>query len=416
MKLQPLVDKRVKLIRDARAILDAAEKETRAVTSEEQSRFDAMLADADGVQTQIEKLTRLEAAERGLAQPLIDDPLIGKDDPEPTPGAAPRDAGPRGTKEYLEAFRRFLRTGIGSGLIPSGESRALQADDATKGGTFVVPMDFASGLIKEVDNRVFIRAMATKYQVEKAESLGSPTLDTRAADAVWNSEIGTVTEDDTIRTGRRDLYPHPLTTLVKVSRTLLRKALQPADALVRAELAYSFARTEEKGFLTGTGANQPLGVFTASAQGISTSRDVSTDNTTTAPTMDGLVNAKYTLKDAYWPMAKWLAHRDFWKIVSKMKDADGQYIWRESVRAGEPDRLLNLPLMMSEYAPNTFTTGLYVAILGDFSWYRIADALSMDVQVLQELYAAANQVGFIARLETDGMPALEEAFVRVKLA
>ncbi len=70
----------------------------------------------------------------------------------------------------------------------------------------------------------------------------------------------------------------------------------------------------------------------------------------------------------------------------------------------------------SEYAPNTFTTGLYVGLLGDLSYYWIADALSMTVQRLEELYAATNQVGFIGRLETDGMPVLEEAFVRVKLA
>ena len=71
---------------------------------------------------------------------------------------------------------------------------------------------------------------------------------------------------------------------------------------------------------------------------------------------------------------------------------------------------------MSEYAPNTFTTGLYVGLLGDFSHYWIADALEMTVQRLVELYAGTNQTGFIGRLETDGAPVLEEAFARVKLA
>jgi HK97 family phage major capsid protein len=46
----------------------------------------------------------------------------------------------------------------------------------------------------------------------------------------------------------------------------------------------------------------------------------------------------------------------------------------------------------------------------------IADALSMQIQRLNELYAETNQVGFIGRLGTDGAPVLEEAFVRVKLA
>jgi HK97 family phage major capsid protein len=71
---------------------------------------------------------------------------------------------------------------------------------------------------------------------------------------------------------------------------------------------------------------------------------------------------------------------------------------------------------MSEYMSNTFTTGLYVGILGDFSNYWIADAQSLEFQVLSELYAETNQVGLIGRMDSDGMPVLEEAFVRVKLA
>ena len=75
-----------------------------------------------------------------------------------------------------------------------------------------------------------------------------------------------------------------------------------------------------------------------------------------------------------------------------------------------------IPVFMSEYAPNTFTTGLYAGIIGDFSFYWIADALDMQLQRLVELYAAANQTGFLMRSETDGMPVLEEAFARLKTA
>jgi HK97 family phage major capsid protein len=71
---------------------------------------------------------------------------------------------------------------------------------------------------------------------------------------------------------------------------------------------------------------------------------------------------------------------------------------------------------MSEFAPNTFTTGLYVGIVGDFSFYWIVDALSFVLQRLVELYAESNQAGFIGRYEGDAQPVLEEAFARVKLA
>ncbi len=65
--------------------------------------------------------------------------------------------------------------------------------------------------------------------------------------------------------------------------------------------------------------------------------------------------------------------------------------------------------------PNTFTTGTYVGILGDFSYYWIADDIQLQMQRLAELYAETNQIGIIARAATDAMPVLEEAFVRVQL-
>jgi HK97 family phage major capsid protein len=247
-----------------------------------------------------------------------------------------------------------------------------------------------------------------------AKSLGAPSLDADPEDADWNTEIGVVDEDTQMDFGRRELTPHPANKLVKVSNKMLRQ-IPSAEALVISRLAYKFAVTWEKAALTGSGAGQPLGVFTASALGISTGQDVSADNGTTAPTFDGLINAKYALKGQYWARARWLAHRDFYKVVAKLKDGEGQYLWQPSLVAGQPDRLLNVPAFMSEFAPNTFTTGLYVGIIGDFSNYWIADSLAFQVQRLVELYAANRQTGFIGEMEGDGMPVLEEAFVRVKL-
>jgi len=215
--------------------------------------------------------------------------------------------------------------------------------------------------------------------------------------------------------GKRELSPHPLAKYIKVSRKLLRTSAFDIEGLVRDRLAYKHAVPQENAFLNGSGSGQPLGVFTASNDGISTGRDVSTGNTDTAMTFDGLKEAKYTMKGQYWPRVRWVFHRDGVKQISKLKDGEGQYIWQASVVAGDPDRLLSFPTHMSEYAPNTFLSGNYVGILGDFSFYWIVDALDMEIQRLVELYAASNQIGFIGRMECDGMPVLEEAFVRVTL-
>ena len=269
-------------------------------------------------------------------------------------------------------------------------------------------------LLKEVDDIAVIRQYARTHQLTKAASLGVPTLDKDADDWDWTAELRTGSETE-IEFGKRELRPHPLAKRVKISNTLLRKAAMGPEQIVRERLAYKLGITQEKAYMTGDGVQKPLGVFTASADGISTDRDVSTGNTGTEIMPDGLIEAKYTLKQAYWSRARWIFHRDALKQIRKMKDGNGQYIWQPGISGGAPDRILELPYTASEFAPNTFSSGLYVGILGDFRYYWIVDALDMAIQRLVELYAETNQTGFIGRYEGDGMPVLEEAFVWVKL-
>ena len=108
-------------------------------------------------------------------------------------------------------------------------------------------------------------------------------------------------------------------------------------------------------------------------------------------------------------------HRDAMRDISLLKDGDGQYLWKSGITEGDPDRLLNIKVIESEYAPNTFTTGLYVGILGDWDTYWIADALDFEILALRELKAETYQDEFIMRHEGDAMPVLAEAWARVTL-
>lgn len=407
-KLNELRELRGKLVHDAREILDRAEAEKRALTDAEDVTYKGIFTKQDETRAAIEREEKLAEAERSAAEQT----LRSKDSKEGKSAASgKRDA--IGEEETRAALNSYFKGGF-RGLNDS-ERRALQMDSDPAGGYTVAPEMFVNQLIKNVDDQVFIRQRATKFRLNSAASMGAPSLDANPADAEWTSELATGSEDGTMTFGKRELHPRPLAKRLKVSNKLIQLN-GGIEALVRDRLAYKFAISQEKAFMTGTGSNQPIGVFTASTMGITTARDVSTGNSTTAPSMDGLIAAKYALKGNYWEKADWIFNRSVLAIVSKLKDGEGQYLWRQSVLEGEPDRLLGRPVMMSEYAPNTMTTGLYVGILGDFSNYWIADAIDLQVQRLVELYAETNQTGFIGRLETDGMPVLNEAFVRVTLA
>ncbi len=414
-KLQEMRDSRGKAIADARSILDKAETEKRSLSAEETTNYDTIFAKSEELRASIAREESLVTAERDAAEASLRSKDARKDDKSGKHiDDETRALGKTGTDEYRAAFSKLLAQGHRN--LSDAETRALQADIDTSGGFTVAPQQWVNQLIKNIDDQVFIRQKATKFRLTNAASMGVPTLVANPADSDWTTELATGNEDSTLSFGKRELNPHPLAKRLKVSNKLIAMSAMGIDAFVRERLAYKFGITQEKAFLTGTGVNQPLGLFTASANGITTSRDVSTGNTSTAITFDGLIEAKYSLKGAYWDRSDWIFHRDALKMITKLKNGEGDYIWRESVRDGEPDRLLGRPITMSEYAPNTFTSQLYVGMLGDFSQYWIADALDFQVQVLKELYAETNQTGYIGRLESDGMPTISEAFARVKLA
>ena len=319
--------------------------------------------------------------------------------------------------DISKCLSQFFLHGMHAVNPQLAERAGLQMDKDVSGGFLVMPEQFVARLIADLDRMVLMRSLATVIPLTGAESLGVPTRDTDIGDLTWTTELAVGSEDTSLAYGKRRLTPHPCGRYIKVSKDLMRIAAISPEAEVRSRLLYKAGTVQEAGFMTGTGAGSPLGVFTASAAGISTSRDVSTGNTSTSIQTDGLINAKYSL-ESQWLMnsnLRWIFHRDAISQIRKLKDGDGSYIWQPDIVSDPVERILNVPVSMSEYAPNTFTTGLYVGLIGDFSYYWIVDAYSIEIQRLTELFALTNQDGFIARFKADGMPVLQTAFARVKL-
>lgn len=406
-------DRRGQIVTDQRAILAASMSPE--LSAEDESRFQALTAEDERLAKAIEREESVASRDASLSTPITPPTL-----PEPRSDASAGEARvkPRSTEEYRKTFRRFLMTGDQRGL-QTIESRAtadgLQADADAAGGFTYPDEQFVNTLIKFVDNAVIVRQKATVQRVTNADALGAPSLDADPEDGDWTAELTSVDLDTQMEFGKRELRPHELTKGIKVSRKLLARSVMDIDTLVAQRLAYKLAVTQETAFMTGTGVQRPLGLFTASNDGITTARDT-TAAATTSWTADNLIEVLYSVKPQYQGTGEWIMHRDVVRNTRKLKDGNGQYIWQPGLGAGQTDTLLGRPLNQSEYAPNTLTTGLYVALFGDLSFYWIADAEDISIQRLMELYALTNQVGFIARSATDGMPVLAEAFARLKLA
>lgn len=435
-RVHEIKEKRVALRKEQEGVLSAADTNEGGFTSELQEKFDAI--EADMVKFD-EELDRIEAVNSTLAardkqfavsssvtqdfytsnkdlvtqaveetEQIID--LFATVDFSDRVGDLSKVSGSTANKALRDEYRAFMM---------NGDQASLQHTKQGEGGYLVAPEQFIARLIQGVDDAVFIRQLATIITLTEARSIGVPTLESDVSDPVWTSEVETGDTDDSLGFGKRKMVPQPLAKEVKVSKDLLRINAINAEAIILKRLAYKFAVAEENGFMTGDGNDKALGLFVPNADGIPTSRDVSAQNLVNGLTAEGLINAKYTLKPQYMmsPSVRWLFHRDAIKGIRKLRYDNGneEFVWKPGLKDA-PDTILEIPYLMSEFVPNTFTASNYVGMLGDFSHYWIVEVMKLEIQRLNELYAKQNKVGFIGRTWLDGAPVLPEAFVRLQLA
>lgn len=318
-------------------------------------------------------------------------------------------AGKSVESDYQRAFNQYRQS-------RSPEVKALMAGDDTLGGYLVPPQDFVNDFIRNIENEVFMRGISNVLRVSNSRGTGVTTLTSNLSGAVWGSEITPAIENTAMAFGKRELIPHPMSSYVKLSRTLVEDAAMNIEALIAQELARTLGQTQEQGYLTGTGAAQPLGIFTASDQGIPTSRDKTAAGATSLEYAD-IVNLRGNLKLQHRKSKNtyWLMHRDVVTELAKIVDDINRPIWREGLTAEDPDRLLGIPIVESEYAPNTITASQYVIALGNFHYYYIADRFPFTLQRNDQLFMGSDQIAFYGRLSTDGAPLLAEAFTRLKM-
>ena len=257
-------------------------------------------------------------------------------------------------------------------------------------------MEWNNDIIKFMTDMTHVRARANVMRVTRAEKLGQSQLTADPSDYEFTTEVAPVSEDNTMRVARRELEPHPYAKLIKASRNLLRLSSQ-AESLILERFGIIRAYTEEKAFLTGSGSAEPLGLFTVSNDGIPASRDKPFSNTQTAITADSLIQTKYELKVGHRNPSVWIFHREAIGQLATLKDTAGQYVLRMSLREGDPDILIGQPLLESEFAPNTFTTGLNVGLIGNLRYYHIVEQEASAIQRLDELFAVTDEIGFITR-------------------
>jgi HK97 family phage major capsid protein len=341
--IKELTTERHGLFEANKAMLSKAESEGRSLNSEERSEYDKRDNEIDKLSDELKSRTddltrkqRLDALQTEMDRPLPrqtspTDPGKGNKSDEaltlnygragslsiealaegnPSVAESLRE---RSTAQYAKNFRKFLMTGEQLGLV---------VGDDVRGGV-TAGTGFVSNFIKFLDDATPIRGLATVLPPTMLKSVGMLSYDTDYGDADWSAEVpaSDITEDSAARFGGRELMPHLFSKMVKSSRKFLRNSSLAVEAFLAQRGAYKCAITENKAYLTGDGAQQPLGMFVASASGIPTTRDTACASQTTF-TADELIDVQHSVKDAYRAKGSWIVSRTFRKMCRKLKDGE----------------------------------------------------------------------------------------------
>jgi HK97 family phage major capsid protein len=389
-KILELREKRAKAWEAAKAFLDSKRGNDGLISAEDGAVYDKMEADIVNLGKEITRLERQEALEAELNKP-VNMPLTGK----PVNPDMDEKTG-RASDEYKKAFWNVMR----SKNPRQDVLNALSIGEESEGG-YLVPNEFERTLIQTLEEENIFRKLAKIIQTSSGDRK-IPIVVTKGT-ASWLDEGEDYDEDDVVF-GQASIGAYKLGTMIKVSEELLNDSVFNIEEFISTEFARRIGAKEEEAFLVGDGEGKPTGIFAATG-GAQIGATAAANNAITA---DEVIDLVYSLKSPYRKNAVFILNDATVKVLRKLKDGQGQYLWQASLTAGTPDTLLNRPVYTSAYAP-TIAAGARTIAFGDFKYYWIADRQGRSFKRLNELYATTGQVGFLGSQRVDGKLILPEA-------
>ena len=296
-------------------------------------------------------------------------------------------------REHLQVFEAWVRTphsqSAKAQLLEIEQKHASSATDAA--GGYLVPEILANRLANRVRDLSPMRQVANVMPVSSANF--KHPLSNNNATSGWAGE-----NDTRNATDEPDLEEAAPTfgmsyALVSASEELLMDAAFPVGQWLINSASDALAEQEGTAFVSGNGTKKPTGFLqtTPEATGDSDSpartypalEYIPTGDasgfgslSTTSPEFypsDVLVTLVYSVKAAYRARGRFMMNSATAGVIRKMRDADGRFIWTDSLAEGQPALLLGYPVTINEQMPDIATNAFPVAF-GDFQrGYLIAE-------------------------------------------
>jgi HK97 family phage major capsid protein len=337
------------------------------------------------------------------------------------PSSAPHD-------DVNAALRAYINKGDDGPLAELnprggfGVQASLTSQSNPDGGYTVIPY-FTDSITRRIYDVSPLRRLARVVPI----GTGALTelVDADQAAAEWVGEEEGRPETASPKLGQLEIPAREIYAAPKITQTLLDDSnIDLANWLVE-KVGDRLGLKEGQAFVAGDGVKRPRGFLTYAksadddgARPWGTLQYVPSGNAsgfTTSPSPgDCLIDLVYTMKATFRPGAVWLMNRKTAGTIRKFKDGDGNYIWHESMQAGQPSLLLGHPVELDENMPNV-AAGAFPIAFGDFRrGYTIVDRHA--TRVVRDPYSAKPYVVFYCYRRVGGAVNDFEAIKLLKIS
>lgn len=307
---------------------------------------------------------------------------------------------------HQKAFEAYVRSGDDGALRGLElEGKALSTAVNADGGYLVDPK--TSEQIQAVlRSTASCRSIAKIVNVEAASY--DVLIDVTETGAGWATETANAAETSTPTIERITIPLHELSAMPKISQRLLDDSAFDIEAWLSDRVAEKFACAESQAFISGDGIDKPKGFLTYSTVAAGTETWGNLGHVTTGVAGDfassdpanALVDLVFALGSQYRANGTFVMNSKTVGQVRKIKDADGRFLWADSLSAGEPPRLLGYPVLVCEDMPDIAADSLSIAF-GDFNaGYTVAER--PDLRILRDPFSAKPHVMFYASKRVGG--------------
>ncbi len=302
--------------------------------------------------------------------------------------------------EGKSAFAAYMRRGE-AGL----EAKALSGGSGPDGG-YVAPPETEALISRMLAEVSPIRAIATVRQTtshtfRKPVSLGGLT-------ASWTAETGPRTESATPQLALKAYPVGELYAMPAATPAILDDALVDVDRWLAEEVRDVFAEAEGQAFVSGDGADKPRGFLSYPTEPDGTEGWGELGHVVTGADgdfaaddpADALIELIYAPAAAYRANGRFVMNRQTVSRIRRLKDADGNYLWRPGLQAGAEASLMGYPVTEAEDMPD-IGAGQTPIAFGDFRrGYLVVDR--QGIEVLRDPYSAKPYVLFYTTKRVGG--------------